>query len=101
MSRSSGGEPLAPDGGVERVAELTLEGQGHAGGRLFAPEPPPPNPVLGRGWVDDHVPQGATPHQPALLLAQDREVAERELLVARERVPQPCGCLFGRARPAA
>src|SRR5262245_37261855 len=40
-----GGETLAPGGGVERVAELTLECQRHASGRLFAPEPSSANPV--------------------------------------------------------
>src|SRR6185312_12279057 len=38
-TRRLGRETLAPDGGVERVAELTLECQSDAGGRLFTPEP--------------------------------------------------------------
>ena len=38
-TRRFGREPLAPGGGVEGVAELTLECQRDASGRLFASEP--------------------------------------------------------------
>ena len=46
-TRRFGRETLAPDGGVERVAELTLECQRDASGRLFAPEPSSANPCSG------------------------------------------------------
>src|SRR5688572_7962261 len=52
-ARRFGREPLAPGGGVERVAELTLERQRDVGGRPFAAEPSPANPLAGyRGF--DH-----------------------------------------------
>src|SRR6185295_411365 len=38
-ARRLGRESLAPDGRVERVAQLTLEGQREVGGCRFAPEP--------------------------------------------------------------
>ena len=38
-TRRFGRDTLAPDGGVERVAELALECQRDASRRLFAPEP--------------------------------------------------------------
>src|SRR6266849_5978157 len=44
-TRRFGRETLAPDGGVERVAELTFECQRETRGRLFAPEPSSANPV--------------------------------------------------------
>jgi len=56
--------------------------------------------VLGCRGFDHHVHQAAAPDERSVFLAQDREIAERELLIARERVLQPCGRLFGRARPA-
>jgi hypothetical protein len=56
--------------------------------------------VLGCRGFDDEVHQAAAPDQGSVFLAQDREIAERELPIARESVPQPFGRLFGRARPA-
>src|SRR5882672_11475753 len=99
-TRRFGREPPAPDGGVERVAELTLEGQRDVSRRLFAPEPSSANPRLGCRGFDHHVHQAAAPDQRSVVLAHDREIAERELPIARESVPQPCGRVFGRARPA-
>src|SRR5207244_608976 len=92
-------ETLTPHGGVEGVAELTLEGQRDARGRSFAPEPAPSHPALGRRSFDDKGRQTAAPDQRAVLLAHDREMAERALLIARERAVQPCGRFFRRARP--
>src|SRR2546422_4357617 len=99
-TRRFGRETVAPDGGVERVAELSLERQRDASGRLFAPEPSSANPVLGCRGFDDEVHQAAAADQRSVFLAQDREIAERELLIARESVLQPYGRLLGRARPA-
>src|SRR5882724_7235984 len=99
-TRRFGRETLAPDGGIERIAELTLECQRDVSGRLFAPEPSSANPVLGCRGFDNEVHHAAAPDERSVFLAQDREIAERELLIARERVLQPCGRLFGRARPA-
>ena len=56
-------------------------------------------PVLGCRGFDDEVHQAAAPDQRSVFLAQDREIAERELLIARESGLQPCGRLFRRARP--
>ena len=69
-TRRFGRETLAPDGGVERVAELTLEGQGGASGRLFAPERPSANPVLGCSGFDNEVHQAAAPDQCSVFLAK-------------------------------
>ena len=52
-----------------------------------------------RGF-DHEVHHAAAPDQRSVFLAQDREVAERELLIARQSGLQPRGRLFGRARPA-
>ena len=60
-TRRFGRETLAPDGGVERVAKLTLECQRDASGRLFAPEPSSANPVLGCRGFDNEVHQAAAP----------------------------------------
>src|SRR5437867_529757 len=95
-----GRETVAPDGGVERVAELTLECKRDASGRLCPPEPSSANPALGCRGFDREVGQAAAPDQRSVFLAQDREVAERELLRALESGLQPRGRLFGRARPA-
>ena len=65
----------------------------------MAPEPSSANPVLGFRGFDDHVHQAAAPDQRSVCLAHDREIAERELLIARERVLHPCFRLLGRARP--
>ncbi len=81
-TRRFGRETLAPDGGVERVAELTLECQRDVSGRLFASEPSSANPVLGCRGFDNEVHQAAAPDQRSVFLAQDREIAERELLIA-------------------
>src|SRR6266545_1775425 len=99
-TRRFGRETLAPEGGVERVAELTLECKRDASGRLCAPEPSSANPVLGCRGFDSEIGQAAAPDQRSVFLAQDREVAERELLRARQTGLQPRGRLFGRARPA-
>src|SRR5439155_26898965 len=99
-TRRFGRETLAPEGGVERVAELTLECQRNASRRVCATEPSSANRVLGGRGFDSEVSQAAAPDQRSVLLAQDREMAERELLIARERVLYPCFRLFGRARPA-
>src|ERR1700687_5924925 len=49
-ARRLGREPLAPDGGVERVAKLDLECQRDIGGGVFPPPTPPPrNPGGGGG----------------------------------------------------
>ena len=85
-TRRFGRETLAPDGGVERVAEFSLERQRDAGGRLRAPEPSSANPVIGCRRFDNEVHQAAAPDQRSVFLAQDREIAEREPLIARERV---------------
>jgi hypothetical protein len=98
-TRRFGRETLAPDGGVERVAELTLECQRDASGPLFAPEPSSANPVLGCRGFDNEVHQAAAPDQRSVFLAQDREIAERELLIARESVLQPCGVSSGERGP--
>src|SRR5262249_23767603 len=99
-TRGFGREPLAPRGGVQRVAALALEGQRDAFGRSLPPGPSLTNPLLGLRTFDDQVHQAAAPDQRAVVLAHDREIAERVLLVARERVLQPCRRFFGRARPA-
>src|SRR5439155_5623226 len=75
-----GRETLAPEGGVARVAELTLECQRDASGRLCAPEPTSANPVFGCPGFDSEIGQAAAPDQRSVVLAHDREVAERELL---------------------
>src|SRR5262249_36925575 len=93
-------ETLAPGGGVERVAELALERQRDTSGGLGAPEPSSANPALGCRRFDNEVHQATAPDQCSIFLAQDGEIAERELLRARESVLQPGGSLFGRARPA-
>src|SRR4029450_2972243 len=73
-TRGFGRETLAPDGGVKRLAELTLEGQRGAGGRLFAREPSSANPVLrGRGF-DNHVHDAAAADQRSVFLANEREI---------------------------
>src|SRR4030095_17124762 len=87
-TRRSGRETRAPDGGVERVAELTLECQPHASGRLFAPEPSPANAVFGCRRFDHEGHQAAAPTQPVVFLAHDREIAESELVVAGKRGPR-------------
>jgi hypothetical protein len=66
-----GRETVAPDGGVERVAALTLECQRDASGRLCAPEPSSANPVLGCRGFDNEVHQAAAPDQRSVFLAQD------------------------------
>src|SRR4029434_5308918 len=96
-----GGETLTPDGGVKRVAELTLEGQRGARRRLLAPGTSSANPVLGWRGFDNHVHDAAAADQRSVLLANHREIAERELFIAGERVLQPFSGLVGRARPAA
>src|SRR5205814_3025053 len=98
-ARRFGRETLAPGGGVECVAELTLECERDSRGRPFAPEPSSANPVLGCRGFDNEVHQAAAPDERSVFLAQDREIAERELLIARESGLQPCGRLFRRARP--
>src|SRR5437867_524309 len=92
-------ETLAPDGGVERVAELTLERQLDISGHPGEPEPSSADPVLGFLGFDHQFHQPVAPDQRAVSLAQDRQIAERELHIARESGLQPCGRLFGRARP--
>src|SRR6266851_4498027 len=99
-TRRFGRETLAPDGGVERVAELTLEGQGDASGRLFRPEPSFAKPVLGYCGFDNELHQAAAPDQRSVFLAQDREITECQLLIALENGLQKCGRLLARARPA-
>src|SRR6516225_5349423 len=93
-------ETPAPDVGVERIAELTFECQREPGGGVLAPEPSPANLVPGCRGLDNEVHQTTAPDQRSIFLAQDRKIAERELLIARQRVSQPCSRLFGRARPA-
>src|SRR5881409_1947242 len=87
-TRRFGRETLAPDGRVECVAELTLECQRDASGRLFAPEPSSADPARGCRGFDNEVHHATAPDQRSVFLAQDREIAERELLIARESVPQ-------------
>src|SRR3989475_13335699 len=73
-TRRFGRETLAPDGGVERVAELTLECQRDASGRLFAPEPSSANPVLGCRGFDNEVHQAAA--RPACGIKMLRDFGE-------------------------
>src|SRR5262245_25111090 len=94
-TRRFGRETLAPDGGVERVAELTLQGQLDVGRRPRESEPSSTNPVLGCRGFDNELHQAAAPDQRSVFLAQDREIAERELLIARQSGLQPSGRLFG------
>src|SRR5262249_47740837 len=69
--------------------------------RGFLPsEPASANPVFGCHGVDNEVHYAAAPDQGSVFLAQNREIAERELFIARECVPQKCGRLFRRPRPA-
>src|SRR5215831_5517433 len=83
-TRRFGRETLAPDGRVKRVAELALECQLDVGGRRWQLEPSSANPALVFRGFDNELHQAAAPDQRSVFLAQDGEIAERELLVARE-----------------
>src|SRR5262245_26162728 len=48
----------------------------------------------------DHLHQAAAFDQHSVCLAHEREIAERQLVIARKRVLHPCFRLFGRAGPA-
>src|SRR5215471_1464170 len=99
-SRCFGRKTLTPDGGVEGVAKLALVSQRDPTRRFLPPKPASANPVFGCHGFDNEVHYAAAPDQGAVFLAQNREIAEREPLIARECVPQECGRLFGRAGPA-
>jgi hypothetical protein len=86
---------MTPDGGVERVAEFTLERQRDSAGRLRAPEPSSANPGPTCRGFDNEVRQSAAPDQRAVFLAQDREMTERELLMIPKNGSQPRGRLLG------
>ena len=94
------GEPLTPDGEVERVAKFTLECQRDVGRRLRVPEPSFAKSVFGGRGFDSEFRQAAAPDQHPVFLAQDGEIAECETLIALESGLQPSGRSLGRARLA-
>jgi hypothetical protein len=86
-TRRFGRETLAPDGRIERVAELRLEGQRDHRGRGFAAELSLTHPVLRCRSLNSEICQTAAPDQCSVFLPQNRETAERKLLITCECGP--------------